>query len=81
MVRKFRIKSSRNNYRSSKEEKQPEWPLESTSEEVIEEEIQHVRDKVDKLEKKLKNNQNEKQQMAIISNMYYYNIYYQIFNY
>ena len=52
-----------------KEEKQPEWPLESTSEEVIEEEIQHVRDKVDKLEKKLKNNQNEKQQMEIISNM------------
>ena len=37
-----------------KEEKQPEWPLESTSEEVIEEEIQHVRDKFDKLEKKLK---------------------------
>jgi ubiquinone biosynthesis protein UbiJ len=37
-----------------KEEKQPEWQLESTSEEVIEEEIQHVRDKVDKLEKKLK---------------------------
>jgi hypothetical protein len=38
---------------TTKEEKQPEWQLESTSEEVIEEEIQHVRDKVDKLEKKL----------------------------
>ena len=37
-----------------KEKKQPEWSLESTSEEVIDEEIQHVRDKVDKLEKKLK---------------------------
>jgi hypothetical protein len=49
--RNFKIKSSHNNYRSSKRRKTTRM---ATSEEVIEEEIQHVRDKVDKLEKKLK---------------------------
>ena len=37
-----------------KEEKQPEWPLESTSNEIIDKEFWHIWDKVDKLEKKLK---------------------------